>query len=94
MPPSRKCYLPIGEGGVRLVFSGVVCSVSCLASPVLSAFKGVIYRRKNTTLAGAADSYLKNPNNKTQAKLFKVNRGILFFLGNLTVLIGEIAFAV
>lgn len=50
---SRRCYLRIGKGDVLLVFSGIVCSVSCLASPVLAAFEDVIYRRKNTMLAGA-----------------------------------------
>lgn len=31
---------------------------------------------------------MKQNEKKTQGKLFKVNRGILLFLGNLTVLIG------
>lgn len=52
---SGRCYLHVGKGDFLLVSSGIVCSVSSLASPVLASFEDVIYRRKNTMLAGAAD---------------------------------------
>lgn len=52
------------------MFSGIVCSVLHLVSPILSLYEDVIYRTK-TVLAGAKDCYKK--------KILKVNRGIFAF---------------
>lgn len=51
----REVYLHRAKGDVLLMFPGIVCSVSRLASAVLSAFEDVTYRRKTTMLAEAAD---------------------------------------
>lgn len=84
LPAQRK-----GRYSTHVLWDCVQCLVS--------GFSGSVYIRRcdlqeEKHNAGRSRRLVLKKTEK-QAKLFKVNRGILLFLGNLTVLIGEIAFA-